>query len=71
MPIVGLVCYFFFKYAFNNPDGDFCYVDAQTGEASTEDLEGSENISTKWRYWFLFNLISIAVINLMIWYGAV
>ena len=27
VPIVGTVCFFFYKYTFNNPDGDFCFVD--------------------------------------------
>ena len=72
LPIIGTVCYFFWKYAFNSPDGDFCYVEKQTGVAYIEPVpfeENSDNISTKWRHWFMFNLIGIAVTNLFTWCG--
>ena len=60
----GTMAYFFYKYTWENPDEDACYVDTTTGEVSIEPITGADNIADIWHRWFLINFFSTIAVAL-------
>ena len=55
--INGILGYFFYIYAFANPDMSTCYVDPDTWQASTTGSGGAMNVSHVFHMWFLVGFI--------------